>query len=137
MPPRTSTPSKSTRNTNFQTICMNRIYANERPDFKEAGRSVNPVTQSTLLNFDIQEEKESSQGKFSYLQVELMPAQMNKPAIVNAVIRAKYEQPDMEAIQNNYMLNPADEEASADFFEMQEWRKMAKAIAKEALEDHE
>lgn len=95
------------------------------------------MTQSTLLNFDIQEEKESSQGKFSYLQVELMPAQMNKPAIVNAVIRAKYEQPDMEAIQNNYMLNPADEEASADFFEMQEWRKMAKAIAKEALEDHE
>lgn len=66
-----------------------------------------------------------------------MPAQMNKPAIVNAVIRAKYEQPDMEAIQNNYMFNPSDEEASADFFKMQAWRKMAKAVAKEALEDYE
>ena len=105
---------------------MTRIYANERPRLKEVGRTVNPVTHTTLINFDVREEN-SEQGKFSYLQVEMYPSQMNR-------IRSRFDQDQMEAVMNNYLENPADEEALADFTEMQNWRKQAKAIAKEALE---
>ena len=112
---------------------MTRIYANERPRLKEVGRTVNPVTHTTLINFDIREEN-SEQGKFSYLQVEMYPSQMNRSAIISAVIRSRFDQDQMEAVMNNYLENPADAEAIADFTEMQNWRKQAKAIAKEALE---
>lgn len=112
---------------------MTRIYANERPRLKEVGRTVNPVTHTTLINFDVREEN-SEQGKFSYLQVEMYPSQMNRSAIISAVIRSRFDRDKMEAVMNNYLENPADEEALADFTEMQNWRKQAKAIAKEALE---
>lgn len=116
---------------------MTRIYSNERPNLKEVGRSVNPVTHTTLLNFDIREEKDCEQGKFSFLQAELFPSQMHKDAIISAVIRSKYDQDRMEAVMNNYLQDPTDEAAAAAFREMQAWRAEAKLIAKEALEDHE
>ena len=70
---------------------MTRIYANERPRLKEVGRTVNPVTHTTLINFDVREEN-SEQGKFSYLQVEMYPSQMNRSAIISAVIRSRFDQ---------------------------------------------
>ena len=115
---------------------MTRIYANERPRLKEVGRTVNPVTHTTLINFDIREEN-SEQGKFSYLQVEMYPSQMRRSAIISAVIRAKYNQDEMEAIINNYLEDPTDEGALADIHEMQSWRCLAKNIATEALESNE
>ena len=116
---------------------MTRIYANERPRLKEVGRTVNPVTHTTLINFDIREEQDSEQGKYSYLQVEMYPSQMRRSAIISAVIRAKYDQDEMEAIINNYLEDPTDEGALADIHEMQSWRCLAKLIATEALRDDE
>ena len=115
---------------------MTRIYANERPRLKEVGRTVNPVTHTTLINFDVREEN-GEQGKFSYLQVEMYPSQMRRSAIISAVIRAKYDQDEMEAIINNYLEDPSDEGALADIHEMQTWRCRAKDIATEALQSNE
>ena len=64
----------------------------------------------------------------------MYPSQMNRSAIISAVIRSRFDRDKMEAVMNNYLENPADAEAIADFTEMQNWRKQAKAIAKEALE---
>lgn len=65
----------------------------------------------------------------------MYPSQMNRSAIISAVIRAKYDQNKMEAIINNYLEDPTDEDALAGIHEMQSWRNMAKLIAKEALEE--
>lgn len=65
----------------------------------------------------------------------MYPSQMNRSAIISAVIRAKYDQDEMEAIINNYLEDPTDEDALADIHEMQSWRNMAKLKAKEALEE--
>ena len=111
---------------------MKRIYSQEPPHLKEVGRTVNPVTHTTLINFDVREE-DSEQGKYSYLQVEMYPSQMRRSAIISAVIRAKYNQDEMEAIINNYLEDPTDEGALADIHEMQSWRCLAKQIATEAL----
>lgn len=116
---------------------MTRIYANEPPRLKEVGRTVNPVTHTTLINFDIREEQDSERGKYSYLQVEMYPSQMHRSAIISAVIRAKYDQDEMEAIINNYLENPTDEDVLADIHEMQTWRCRAKHIATEALQSNE
>lgn len=115
---------------------MERIYSQEPPRLKEVGRTVNPVTQTTLINFDVREE-DSEQGKYSYLQVEMYPSQMHRSAIISAVIRAKYDQDEMEAIINNYLENPDDEGALVDIREMQTWRCRAKHIATEALRSDE
>ena len=114
---------------------MERIYSQELPRLKEVGRIVNPVTHTTLINFDVREEIDSERGKYSYLQVEMYPSQMRRSAIISAVIRAKYDQDKMEAIINNYLEDPTDEDALAGIHEMQSWRNMAKLIAKEALEE--
>ena len=116
---------------------MERIYSQELPRLKEVGRSVNPVTHTTLINFDIREEQDSEQGKYSYLQVEMYPSQMRRSAIISAVIRAKYDQDEMEAIINNYLEDPTDEASTADLHEMQSWRRQAKLIAREALQGNE
>lgn len=116
---------------------MERIYSQEPPRLKEVGRTVNPVTQTILINFDVREEPASEQGKYSYLQVEMYPSQMHRSAIISAVIRAKYDQDEMEAIINNYLEYPDDEGALADIHEMQTWRCRAKHIATEALRSDE
>lgn len=95
------------------------------------------MTHTTLINIDIREEQNSERGKYSYLQVELYPSQMNRSAIISAVIRAKYNQNEMEAIINNYLEDPTDEGALADIHEMQTWRRLAKHIATEALQGNE
>lgn len=67
----------------------------------------------------------------------MYPSQMRRSAIISAVIRAKYDQDEMEAIINNYLEDPTDEGALADIHEMQSWRCLAKLIATEALRDDE
>lgn len=67
----------------------------------------------------------------------MYPSQMNYGDIVSAIVRSKYDSDRMQAVQNNYMDNPADEDSFKDFSQMQDWRRMAKAVAKEALDIHE
>jgi hypothetical protein len=50
---------------------------------------------------------------------------------VSARFREKYPQRNVEAIQNNYLLDPTNEEYRAEFFAMQEYRAECKAYVKE------
>ena len=52
---------------------------------------------------------------------------------VNSIISRKYPSDKMQAVINNYLLDPSNEEAIAEFNEMQEFRTYAKEAAKEAL----
>lgn len=53
--------------------------------------------------------------------------------VVDALVTFKYPNDKMQAVINNYLLEPENEEFVTAFNEMQAWRKEAKEIAKEAL----
>lgn len=53
--------------------------------------------------------------------------------VVDALVQHKYPIDKMQAVINNYLLDPNDEYAISEFNAMQAWRKEAKEIAKEAL----
>ena len=50
---------------------------------------------------------------------------------VSANIRKKYSQDAIEAILNNYLLDPTDPKYRSEFMELQEFRKDCKERAKE------
>ena len=71
----------------------------------------------------------------------------NNSGIVNALIRSKYSQDRVEAIINNHFLNIAEwldkkfkgedvKFEDPEYDELQEWRKICKQWAKEALEKY-
>lgn len=72
---------------------------------------------------------------------------INKPRIINDIIRARYSQADVEAIINNHFLNISewlDSKLSgaevifedADYQELQEWRVLAKEIANYVIDNY-
>ena len=76
--------------------------------------------------------------------VLLAPGLWNRSVIVDALIRSKYAQDEVEAIINNHFLNIAEWldkkfAGSTDKFideaydDMQSWRKVCKAMADEAI----
>jgi len=52
--------------------------------------------------------------------------------VVSAVIRSRYSQDDVEAIQLNYLSDPTSRD---EFDALQTWRTMAKEIAREVTDD--
>ena len=52
--------------------------------------------------------------------------------IVNAIVSSKYPQDKMQAIINNYLIDPTEDHV-AEFKQMQDFRKNAKEYAKEIL----
>lgn len=54
-------------------------------------------------------------------------------SIVSAIIVDKYPSDVMQAIINNHLLG-YDEEHEAEYIEMQEWRSLAKRVAKQVIE---
>lgn len=58
-----------------------------------------------------------------------IPGDLEYGKIVNGIISAKYPQDKMQAIINNYLIDP-NEEHTKEFQDMQEWRSFAKEYAK-------
>ena len=69
-----------------------------------------------------------------WLELELPQAVWDYGAIVNAIITAQYPNDKMQAVVNNYLLDPTDSDALAEFNAMQQDRKTAKQSATELLE---
>ncbi len=67
------------------------------------------------------------------LSVTLMPGHWTYDDIVAAVVTAEYPGDRMQAVVNNYLLDPSNEDTKAEFDEMQQWRAKAKSLAKECL----
>ena len=93
--------------------------------------------------------------RYRYDSVEVSNSQWTRNGIVNAIVRDKYRIDEMEAITNNmaainavfmqtlvtegivaatkYLKESINDENTARFKEMQEWRAMAKQVAKDIL----
>lgn len=69
---------------------------------------------------------------YSVCQVRI-PQPIGYDTIVNAIISAAYPADKMQAIINNHLLEADNAEHEQEFAEMQEWRKTAKSVAKEAM----
>ena len=70
---------------------------------------------------------------YKWEQVNVPIEKWNYSGVVDALISHKYPIDKMQAVINNYLLDPNDEYAVSEFNAMQAWRKEAKEIAKEAL----
>ena len=70
---------------------------------------------------------------WEYDRVEIHAGKWNYSGIVDALVQYKYPIDKMQAVINNYLLDPNDAYAIDEFNKMQAWRKEAKEIAKEAL----
>lgn len=81
------------------------------------------------INFDI---KENENG-FEWESVEMPQTKWDYSGIVDALIQYKYPIDKIQAVINNYLLDPEDAYAIDEFNKMQAWRQEAKEIAKEAL----
>lgn len=83
------------------------------------------------LNIDVEKTDEG----YSYTEVELRPGTVCYDGIVSQLVTHKYPSDRMQAIINNYLVNPSDETVLEEFTAMQEWRAMSKSIAKKILSE--
>ena len=67
--------------------------------------------------------------------VILPPGIPTRGIVVNAIITEAYPNDKMQAVQNNYLLDPDDEDAKAEMAAMQDCRKKAKSIADEVMDE--
>ena len=103
------------------------MESNVRPELVD--KYILYATQRYAINVDIVEKD----GVFVYEQVEISAGKWNYSGVVDALVQYKYPIDKMQAVINNYLLDPNDEYAISEFNAMQAWRKEAKEIAKEAL----
>lgn len=85
---------------------------------------------SVVLAFGIKQMKD---GQFEYQTATVPPGMFTRSGIVDLLVTERYPDDVMWATVNNYLDNPADQEAQEEFQAMQAWRREAKAIADEAL----
>ena len=83
---------------------------------------------------DMHIESVLKDGLFEYYTVRILYSDFNYSGIVDSLIQYKYPIDKMQAVINNYLLDPEDAYAIDEFNKMQAWRKEAKEIAKQALE---
>lgn len=81
------------------------------------------------INIDVVQEGEM----YKWEQVNVPIEKWNYSGVVDALISHKYPIDKMQAVINNYLLDPGDAYAVDEFNKMQAWRQEAKEIAKEAL----
>lgn len=84
-------------------------------------------------HYDISFDISLIQEEYEYEQITMQANEWNYSGIVDALVQYKYPIDKMQAVINNYLLEPENEEYIRAFNEMQAWRKEAKEIAKEAL----
>ena len=98
-----------------------------RPNKVEREVIVGRITFFINLNIEFKD------GWYTYDQIRIEYDKWNYSGIVDALVQHKYPIDKMQAVINNYLLDPNDEYAISEFNAMQAWRKEAKEIAKEAL----
>lgn len=103
------------------------MESNVRPELVD--KYILYATQRYAINVDIVEKD----GVFVYEQVEIPVGRWEYSGVVDALVQFKYPIDKMQAVINNYLLDPEDAYAIDEFNKMQAWRKEAKEIAKEAL----
>lgn len=98
-----------------------------KPDMVEM--DVVYATRRYAVNIDICDKN----GIYEWERVEIPAGRWDYAGVVDALVQYKYPIDKMQAVINNYLLDPEDAYAIDEFNKMQAWRKEAKEIAKEAL----
>nr|DAG40139.1 MAG TPA: hypothetical protein [Caudoviricetes sp.] len=92
------------------------------------------VEEIEISNIGEGKEKEIVTKRKAYAAYIIrIPQPIGYDTIVNAIISAAYPADKMQAIINNHLLESDNTEHEQEFAEMQEWRKTAKSVAKEAM----
>jgi hypothetical protein len=82
------------------------------------------------VNFNVMEVGDG----YEWESIEIPLTKFDYAGIVDALIQHKYPIDKMQAVINNYLLDPNDDYAISEFNAMQAWRKESKEIAKQALD---
>lgn len=110
------------------------FYLDVRPDFIVLKKYLGQKVYTINYNIRTSEENDGFGGSFKYNSITLPNNQYDRSTVISAVIRQKYSDDEMQAIINNYLLDPDDTEAVAEFNQMQQYRKFAKKLADEFIE---
>lgn len=83
--------------------------------------------------YDLNLEVAQDGDVYRWEQIQIPFNKFNYSGVVDTLIVFKYPNDKMQAIVNNYLLDPTDQQSLNEFNQMQEWRKYAKELAKEIL----
>lgn len=72
-------------------------------------------------------------GKYMWYEQQLEPTVWDYGSLVDAIISTYYPQDKMQAVINNYLLDPNNEDSLNEFNAMQEKRAWAKKTAKKLM----
>lgn len=86
-----------------------------------------------VRKYDINIDVVFEDDLYKWEQVSIPYGRFDYSGVVDALVQFKYPIDKMQAVINNYLLEPENQEYIIAFNEMQAWRKEAKEIAKEAL----
>ena len=83
------------------------------------------------INYGVEkvDEPDEMNGKYRYASVTLPAGVMDYRTIVSAIVNNEYSNDEMQAVINNYMLDPDDEEVRNEWDMMQAVRAYAKQLA--------
>lgn len=81
-------------------------------------------------------EAEGQPQEYGWTCICLSPGPLSYDALVAALVRTRYSDDAMTAIINNHLLDGNDADTEAEWEEMQQWRREAKALAKQILTNH-
>lgn len=109
-------------------------YSYERPE-AVSSQNFYGLRKYTVC-FDIEEVTDEPNGyRYRFNSVTLDPGVWGYGPLVSAIVKAAYPSDEMEAVTNNYLANPENPEALAEFQNMQRWRAHAKQIARGLFPD--
>ena len=98
-----------------------------KPNLVEKEVILGRATFFVNLNVEFQD------GWYLFDQIKIEYDKWNYSGVVDALVSHKYPIDKMQAVINNYLLDPEDAYSIDEFNKMQAWRQEAKEIAKEAL----
>lgn len=105
-------------------------YGNEKPDI--VVMKLRLGQRQYTVNFNV-ESAEGTEYKYRWQSVTLEPGVWEYGPLVSAIISERYPEESMQAVVNNYLLEPRTDDAVAEFYEMQSWRSFAKEVAHQAI----
>ena len=108
-------------------------YGNEKPD--SVVMKLRLGQRQYTVNFNV-ESAEGTQYKYRWQSVTLEPGVWAYGPLVSAIVSLRYPEDAMQAIVNNYLLEPRTEEAKSEMLAMQKWRAYAKEVANQCLKDN-
>lgn len=105
-------------------------YGNEKPD--SVVMKLRLGQRQYTVNFNV-ESAEGTEYKYRWQSVTLEPGVWEYGPLVSAIISERYPEEAMQAVVNNYLLEPRTDDAVEEFNAMQSWRAFAKDVAHQAI----